>query len=244
MTGFQKLFAHMVADPDLCRRIKNEPGTLSQVAYDLTEKEKERIVHMAHQRGMGTNCMLYQINRFTPLLEYMPYTCKVLHDSVRQYAREYWDGYLKTNLQFRDEALLFARFMLQKIQNGDVSIPYLEDIVKLEITLNHIQFYVFDTPETPGVVAVHTAGLAGDARMVYMKHDLRTLVARVAGQPPGTDCSSIAHTHKHHLVKLTEGTLETEPLEDDLAQAILANDTEKLRFMPQYLPFLSDSVIR
>lgn len=238
LIGFQKLFAHMVADPDLSRRIKNDPHTSWPAEYDLTEKEKERILHLARQRGMGTNCMLYQINRFTPLLEYMPYTCKVLHDSVRQYAREYWNGYIKTNLQFRDEALSFARFMLQKIRDGHVSIPHLQDIVNLEITLNHIQFYVFDTPETPDAVALHTPALSADTRMVYAQHDLRTLLDRVAEQPPGTDCSSVMRIHKYHLVKFGEGKLEMEPIEENMAQTVLANDVEKLGLAPKYVPFL------
>lgn len=238
LIGFQKLFAHMVADPELCRRIKNNPDALADNGYDLTDKEKARILHLVGQKGMGTNCMLYQLNRFTPLMEHMPYTCRVLNPVIRQYTRAFWDSHLKTNFQFRDEVLLFARFILGQIQRGDIAIPYLEDIINFEIAWNHIRFNVFDGPENREAIAVYTPCLAKDTRMVYLKHDLRALMDQVMENPPGTELPPIPRLNTHYLIKFHPAGIEMEPIAEDMALAVKNNDAGKLSFSSRYAPFL------
>lgn len=242
LIGFQKLFAHMVADPELCRRIKNNPDVLADKEYDLNDKEKARILHLVRQKGMGTNCMLYQINRFTPLMEHMPYTCRVLNPTIRQYTRAFWDSHLKTNFQFRDEVLLFARFILGQIQRGNITIPYLEDIVNFEMACNHIRFNVFDAPSDRDVTAVYTPCLAKDTRMVYLKHDLRVLMDQLMDNPPGAELPSIPRLDTYYLIKLQPAGIEMEPIDEDMVLAIKANGAGKPVFFHRYASFMESTV--
>ncbi|XZF14462.1 hypothetical protein ACTHGU_21980 [Chitinophagaceae bacterium MMS25-I14] len=233
LVAFQQLFAGMVADPVLCRKIKYDPSVLN-TEYDLTEQERERISHIVQQKGMGINCMLYQINRFTPLFDLMPYSCKMMGKEVHAYTREFWDGYIKTNFQFRDEVLLFSEFLLSKMDRGEIGIPYLRDVVHFEITYNFIRFGLFHNP--PGEVPVYMPCLAYDTRMVYMEHDIRFLIDLVLDNPVGTIFSEVPAAAQHYLIRYRD-KIEMQRIDDELAGRIAANNVDVNDLPAEYRSF-------
>lgn len=138
LVAFQKLFAAVIADPAFCKRLKTEPELLA--GYELTERERARIIDIIHQQGMTINGMLYNLNRYTPLKEFMPRSCRLLGEQIYVYARRFWDGYIKTTFQFQDEVMKFGAFLLDVIDRGEIDIPGLRDVVQEEIEANRGRF--------------------------------------------------------------------------------------------------------
>lgn len=138
LIAFQKLFAAVIADPAFCKRLKSEPELLT--AYELTDRERSRILDIIHQRGMTINGMLYNLNRYTPLKEFMPQSCRLLGEQIYVYARRFWDGYIKTPFQFQDEVMRFGTFLLDVIDRGEIDIPGLRETVQEEIDGNVARF--------------------------------------------------------------------------------------------------------
>lgn len=138
LVAFQKLLAALVADPAFCKRLKNEPELMA--GYELTARERERITDIIHQRGMVINGLLYNLNRYVPLKEFMPRTCKLLGEQIYVQARLFWDGFIKTNFQFEEEVMKFGAFLLERIDRGGLDIPRLRDVVSEEMELNVARF--------------------------------------------------------------------------------------------------------
>lgn len=46
--------------------------------YALSDREERRLLAVARQRGMATNCALYRANRLSPLRSFLPRTCSFL----------------------------------------------------------------------------------------------------------------------------------------------------------------------
>jgi hypothetical protein len=218
LVAFQELFASLIADPALCKKIIANPSLL-ETDYDLTEREIKRINSFFKQKGMGVNCMLYQINRYTPVFDLMPYTAKVLHKNCKVYARQFWDGYIKTNFQFRDEVLLFGAYMQNRLKNEPETVPYLQDIVNFEITYNRIRYSLYDNPADG--IPFYSTQLNSYTRMVFMKYDLRYLIDQVITNAPGTVFDDIPVVNSWYLIRFNP-TITMHAVDLETAEAILA----------------------
>lgn len=221
LVAFQQAFADLVADPALCRAIKQTPGLLNE-RYALTELEQERLIDIINQRGMVTNCMLYQINRFTPLFDLMPYSCKMLSKEIKQHTRAFWDSYVKTNFQFRDEVLLFADFLLKKAETGAFDhLPYLLDVIRFEITFNSIRF---DVLESAGEnISVYHPVLDEKTRLLYAGYELRELIDEIIQNEPGhvIEAGTMPKVNSFYLIQYID-RIEMQTIPDALAMDILS----------------------
>jgi hypothetical protein len=122
---FQRAFADLVASPNLCVRLPSAPEMLD--VYDLTERERVRLLAMASHRGMSHNCTLYRANRLTPIARCLPRTCLSLGGRLR----DLFDAYLaessdEFDLQFRVEAERFGRYLHASLSNDDPVAACLE----------------------------------------------------------------------------------------------------------------------
>ena len=139
LKSFQLALAEIISSPKTGKAYLNDP-TLLEGKYDLTDTERNRLLHMLEQKGMRINYMLYQTNRMTPLSIFMPYTLKILRPQLLGIVQEFWARYTKTPFQFKEEIALFSSFLKQKILVDGLSVPYLEDLILLEDSLNDIRF--------------------------------------------------------------------------------------------------------
>ncbi len=219
---FQQAFADLVADGDLCRAIKQNPALLDE-KYLLTRLEKDRIIHLLQQsRGIGTSCMLYQINRFTPLFDLMPYTCNILGERTREYTRQFWAYYPKSNFQFRDEVMIFSKFLLEQVAVGNIAhIPIMESLVNLETAGNCIRFGVTDGTPSTSVIFLESLGAAH--RLLFSRFDVVQLLAAMdqLGLGVPVDYGAIAEVNCFYLVHFTDRRFAVRQLPDATAAAII-----------------------
>jgi len=219
---FQQAFADLVANGDLCRAIKQQPELLDE-KYTLTPLEKDRILFLLQQsRGIGTSCMLYQINRFTPLYDLMPYTCNILGERTREYTRQFWDYYPKSNFQFRDEVMIFSKFLLEQVADGTIAhIPIMESLVNLEMAGNCIRFGVTDKVPSSAVIYLESLGTAH--RLLFSRFDVVQMLAAMdqLGLGVPVDYEAIAAVNCFYLVHFTDRRFVVQMLPDATATAII-----------------------
>lgn len=219
---FQQAFADLVANGDLCRAVKQNPGLLDE-KYVLTPLEKDRILYLLQQsRGIGTSCMLYQINRFTPLYDLMPYTCNILGERTREYTRQFWDYYPKSNFQFRDEVMMFSKFLLEQVALGRMAhIPIMESLVNLEMAGNCIRFGVTGNVPSQAVIFLESLGTAN--RLLFSRYEVVQMLAALdqlgAGVP--VNYEEIGEVNCYYLVHFTDRRFAVQVLSDAAAGAII-----------------------
>lgn len=137
--NFQLAFAKLIASPSLCESVlKDDHNFFSE--FDLTDKEKMRIRSVIRQRGMSACCSLYRMNRATPLYTQLSNTSALLGDAIVPLLVEFWKQYQDTSLQFREEVLAFGTFLMNRIDDGSVQVPYLKDILQFELAINELSY--------------------------------------------------------------------------------------------------------
>jgi hypothetical protein len=131
---FQRAVADLVASPQACVQLDHDHELLD--GYDLTGRERLRLVAMANHGGMSHNCTLYRANRLTPIARCLPRTCLALGEHLR----DTFDGFLdelgeasEFDLQFRVEAERFARFVRSR-RGVDERVGSCLDIDLAELT--------------------------------------------------------------------------------------------------------------
>jgi hypothetical protein len=130
LLGFQRALADLAASPDRCARAIHY-GAPAFGEYDLTPRERARLVAMARDRLMATNCVLYRANRITPIYMFLPRTCKVLGPVLRRELDAFWSQSTAADQQYLTETTRFAEFLKSRIASG--ALPaHLEGIVASE----------------------------------------------------------------------------------------------------------------
>ncbi len=119
LIDFQQALADMVASPQLCRAVREQPRVLLE-RYDLSELEHGRLVAMAKHRGMTSNCVLYRANRLAPLVLNLPDLCRALGDDLTPLLEDYWAAYPNTDVNFLVESDRFCQSVLDKADGGFV----------------------------------------------------------------------------------------------------------------------------
>lgn len=139
MQGFQKAMCDLVSSPDLCTRLIQSPDQVL-ARYDLSPRDRRRLVEVVQQQGMFVSCSLYRTNRVSPIYNLMPYTCFVLGDALMDEATEFWKDFEETRLQFDEEVAKFGDFLRQRVEQGFLQSPILADVIEYELVLNEFRF--------------------------------------------------------------------------------------------------------
>jgi len=129
----------LVASPELCILMRNSPDQLLD-RYELSPRDRRRLVDMVQQRGMAVNCALYRANRIAPLYNLMPHTCFLLGDALMDEAIEFWKYFEDTRLQFKEEVEKFGDFLRERIGLGLRQSPFLAEALEYELALNDFRF--------------------------------------------------------------------------------------------------------
>ena len=139
MQGFQKALCDLVASPDLCILLREAPDEVL-ARYELTARDRRRLVDVVQQRGMVVNCSLYRANRLSPIYNLMPHTCFLLGNALMDEATEFWKDFEETRLQFDEEVEKFGEFLRQRIELGLLQDPFLAEVLEYELALNELRF--------------------------------------------------------------------------------------------------------
>ena len=131
LASFQRALCDLIASPDLCVRLTHAPEEVLP-NYDLSPRERRRLVGVVRQPGMSTTCTLYRVNRITPLYTLMPLTSFLLGDRLIAEAEAYWAEFPGSDLQFRLEVERFAGFLQGRLRTGQLEDPYLEEVIEFE----------------------------------------------------------------------------------------------------------------
>ncbi len=117
LADFQQALADMTASPELCLRVRADADVLNE-RYELSQRERERLLGIARHPGMACACTLYRANRLAPLAMYVPRTCHALGPSLREVAEAFWADYAETDVHMFIEVDRFCGFLRARIEAG------------------------------------------------------------------------------------------------------------------------------
>ena len=117
LAQFQQAMCDLIASPPLCEAIRRDPSLL-RTAYELTEREADRLAAIARHDGMTAACSLYRANRLAPLVMNLPRTCRALGAALRPLVDEFWTVHPETNVHFFVECDRFCTFLDTRIAGG------------------------------------------------------------------------------------------------------------------------------
>ncbi len=117
LAEFQQAMADLTASPALCAQIRANAGALDE-RYDLTVRERVRLLAIVHHPGMACACTVYRANRLAPLAMYLPATCQALGPALREVVEAFWAEYAETDVHMFIETDRFCRFLRERISAG------------------------------------------------------------------------------------------------------------------------------
>jgi hypothetical protein len=131
LSGFQRALAQLVLSAaDIRRLASGDDSGLG--AFDLTDRERERLRLAARQPGIWLCCSLARANRFEAIADAYPMTCVVLEPCLRELLDEVWSATPATNYQFQGEETLFASRVEAGLAAGTLTGEYLEEVFRYE----------------------------------------------------------------------------------------------------------------
>jgi len=187
--AFQRVMADLVASPSLCLYVR-EDATGALRAYDLTEREHDRVTKIVWQRGMSTNCSLYRANRITPLYTHLALTCTLLGERMMDEVECFWRVCDESDLQFAPEIKRFGDFLRGRIRAGEIDCPCLESVVNFELAVNALLYVprrqsMNELPaqdERTATIQAHPL-----VRLIRFTHDPSPLLSALAAARPPPD---------------------------------------------------------
>jgi hypothetical protein len=209
LLGYQRALCDLVASPQLCLSVRADAGALD--SYDLTRRERDRLVAVTAQRGMSTNCTLYRVNRITPLYSSLPLTCTLLGDDLIHEAERYWSDDKPGDLQFGPEARRFGRFLQHRLDEGAIASDCLAEVLELELAVSAMR-----------------SGDGPPTRSVRFSHDpLPVLEALADGRQPDMEHAergdfTVRLTIAHGRVELSLLPAAASPRRDNRTMAVSA----------------------
>jgi hypothetical protein len=135
--GFQRGLCALIASPALCRGVRRDPGHLP-TAWELTPRERRRLVAIAGHRGMAANCSLYRASRLTPLWTLLPRSCFLLGAALPGELDRYWEAEHGTDLQFSSEVEAFAAYLRARLAGRRLAVPHLRETLAFEVAMQEL----------------------------------------------------------------------------------------------------------
>jgi hypothetical protein len=203
VASFQQALCDLIASPNLCRMLRAAPEDV-MANYELSDRERRRLVEAAWQRGMSTNCSLYRSNRVTPLYTLLNSTCRSLGDQFAPLLEAFWNARNFRDGQFQSELDRWASFLRQRIADGTVLSPFTAELLEFELALNSLNFAprkkcLAEIADLPAPGPDTPCRLHPLARIVAFRHDPVALLAAAArGELASSDipeCKSLVVLH-------------------------------------------------
>jgi hypothetical protein len=131
LADFQQAMADLTASPALCLRVRQDPRALDE-RYQLTTRERERLLGIVHHPGMACACTVYRANRLAPLAMYVPRTCQALGPLLREVVEAFWTAFVETDVHMFIETDRFCRFLQTRIDEGHEYPPEVQEALAAE----------------------------------------------------------------------------------------------------------------
>jgi len=177
LQSFQRAVVDLTLTPQTAvALLHGNTGVLAD--YDLTERERRRLLAIVRQPGISVSCTLARGNRLEVIAGVFPMTCVLLEPVLRQVLDELWADHRPTNYQLAGEDAAFARLVSRKLAAGDLAIEYLDEVFAYERACQEMAYKV-RTLDDPDAVA---------ETMVEFQHppdELLPPLSRLTAPPPG-----------------------------------------------------------
>jgi hypothetical protein len=167
LLGFQQALATLIANPALSQAAGESPGA-ALVAFDLSPRERRRLVAMSAARGMQTSCTLHRANRLTPLARLLPLTFAALGVELRREIHLFWAQHPTTDLHFDGELARFAAFVQSRMAEGALSLPGVEALLRLEMARWELRIH---KPAVEAGSALNRPSLHSHVRVIPFDRD-------------------------------------------------------------------------
>lgn len=228
LAAFQRALCELIGSPDLCLAVRADASSFLS-RYDLSPREQDRLMDIVRQRGMSTSCTLYRSNRVTPVYTLLHYTCVVLGDSLKDTLEAYWADSDLRDLEFKHEIHRFARFLTERLEQGTLVDPFVEEVLEFELAVNELRFAprreilrrLGDRQEAGG--RAECLGLHPLMRVVRFRHDPAELLGSLAqGRVP----RDLPDAESFLLLSVAGETLSAETLERESGRRLWRVQTE------------------
>lgn len=115
--SFQAALARLVVDPDFRDGVR-ERGEAA-LPGELSELERERLIHVAGHPGLDVTRTLHKGFRLSKLLTWLPLTCTVLdREALAREVGEFWRLHLPVTFYYLEEAVAFCDHLLERMDAG------------------------------------------------------------------------------------------------------------------------------
>jgi hypothetical protein len=131
LADFQQAMADLTASPALCLRVRHDPRALDE-RYQLTTRERDRLLGIVRHPGMACACTVYRANRLAPLAMYVPLTCRALGPLLREVVEAFWTTFVETDVHMFIETDRFCRFLQTRIDEGHEYPPQVKEALAVE----------------------------------------------------------------------------------------------------------------
>jgi hypothetical protein len=222
LTSFQQALCDLIASPDLCRALRASPEDV-MANYELSARERRRLVEAVWQRGMSTNCSLHRSGRVTPLYTLLYGTCRSLGDQFGPLLDEFWNSRNYRDGQYQGEVERWAAFLRQRIADGTVSSPFTAELLEFELALSSLSFaprkkWLGEMAGLPAPGPDTPCRLHPLARIVTFRHDPATLLAAATqGELNGELALSV--------IPEREAVVVLNAVDGDISVILLADET-------------------
>jgi hypothetical protein len=169
--AFQSALARLIVDPDFRDDVRER--RVDALAADLTPLERERLLVVSVDPGLDITRTLHKGFRLGKLLTYLPLVRALFdRDTLAREVGEFWRRQPPVSFYFLEEAVAFCDYLLERIEEGELDLPYLEEIAAYERAALELQRSRPDgSPPPPQTVA--------------FRHDPLPLIAALAqGEVP------------------------------------------------------------
>ena len=139
LRAFEHALSELVASPASCLAVRAGGDDFFR-RFDLSDKEKKRLMEVVWQKGMSVSCSIYRSNRITPLYTFLHFACLLLADGLKTEVDQYWASADAPDLQFKPEVERFGRFLKSRIVTNAITNPFLDEVLDYELAVNALQF--------------------------------------------------------------------------------------------------------
>jgi hypothetical protein len=131
LRSFQRAVADLTLSPMTARALRR--GNFCALStYELTQRERDRLIDIVRQPGISVHCSLSRGNRLEMIVGAFPMTCVLLRPVLRSLVDETWQIHRPTNYQLSGEDIAFAAVVSPKLAAGELAFEYAAEIFAYE----------------------------------------------------------------------------------------------------------------
>jgi hypothetical protein len=189
LAQFQLAMTELIASPERCLDARWDPVS-ALARYELTARERRRLIDAVRQKGMSTHCALYRSHRITPIYTSLHLSCLALADRLEAELDEYWKSAEFSDRRFRLEIERFASFLKRRVEAGEIAIDSLTELLDFELASNELRFLprrriLLEAGNLARCTREDPARVHPLLRVARFSHDPKLLFAAVAHGYPG-----------------------------------------------------------